>query len=329
MRVEGGGAVQFALSNDGTLVYVPGQALGASATMSWVDREGREEPLALPPNNYARPRLSPDGARMVVEFDDDIWVSELARGTLSKLTTDGADDDNALWTPDGEGVVFSSTREGQEALFLKAADGRGDVERLLTIDGGNVLYSTSWSPDGNTMVFSYRSQGGFDIALLSMDGDRPWTPLLDSEAQETHGAVSPDGVWLAYASNETGEEEVYVERFPDPGDRRQISIDGGSAPVWSPDGSELFYQRASPGGLMVVPIENEPAFSPGTPAVVVEAGAYPWGSFFRHYDVAPDARRFLVISRAGVSADETNVGTEIVVVLNWFEELRARVPTGR
>ena len=272
------GAASFSFSRDGTLVYLPGTGVvgGPPRTLVWVDRDGREEPLALDPGGYNWPRVSPDGSRVAVEMfnpeeGNDVWTSDVARGTLSILTPDPAADRNPLWTPDGERVVFRSDREPQ-GLFWKAADGRGAVEPLLTGDDAQpltFLVPYDWSPDGNELIINYVGlDGSRDIGVLSMDGERAWQPLLNSAAIEAEPALSPDGAWIAYSSDETGQAEVYVERFPDLGNRELISTGGGRDPVWSPDGSELFYRDLSRSRMMVVPIDTEPSLTLGTPTVL-------------------------------------------------------------
>ena len=175
------------------------------------------------------------------------------------------------------------------------------------------------------MIFEYVGSGtGRDIGVLSMDGERSWQSLLNSAATEYAPALSPDGTWIAYTSDETGQDEVYVERFSDLGNKEQISTGGGRSPVWSPDGTELFYRNLSGSRMMVVPIVTEPTLTPGTARVVFE------GTYFqaegRRYDLAPDGR-FLMI-KLGVTTDDTPAPTaRITVVLNWFEELERLVPT--
>ena len=239
--------------------------LGARALV-WVDREGREEPLAIPVLAYRTPRVSPDGTRVAVDVlgpeGGDIWIHDLSRGTETILTTDPANDYGPLWTPDGEWVVFTSTREGQVGVFQKRADTPGDAERLTAeSEGTAVIQSTSWSADGQTLLFweiSGTGAASIDIGLLSLEGDRAKELLLGTEEfNEAVPAISPDGDWIAYDSNETGELEVYVQRFPGLGGKVTISTDGGSQPLWSPDGRELFYR--GPRGMMVVPVlETEP-----------------------------------------------------------------------
>ncbi len=332
---KGSGAADFSLSRDGTLVYLPGTGVagrGPQRTLVWVDREGREEPLALEPGAYFNPRVSPDGTRVAVVMGGpdvtDVWTSDVARGTRSILTPDPADDRAPLWSPEGDRVVFRSDREPQ-GLFLKAADGRGAVEPLLAgeaVQQLSFLFPYDWSFDGTALVFSYTAPETNDnIGILSMDGERAWQPLLSSAANEDTPALSPDGAWIAYTSDETGQGEVYVERFPDLGDKEQISTGGGRDPVWSHDGSELFYRDLSGSRMMVVAIGTEPTLTLGAPAVAFE-GPYYLSPFNRQHDLAPDGR-FLMIKPSGAATDDgASAGHQIVVVENWFEELRRLVP---
>ena len=324
------GGANFDVSETGSLVYLGGSAgAGAARSLVWVDREGREEPLATPVLPYGTPSVSPDGTRVAVDVlgpeDQNIWIHDLSRGTETILTTDPAEDDSPLWTPDGEWVVFASDREGQEGLFQKRADTPGDAERLMTgSEGRAFIQPMSWSADGQTLLF--RESGGGtpgDIGLLSMEGDQAKELLLDTEFSEAAPAVSPDGGWIAYDSNETGEREVYVQRFPGLGSKVTISTDGGGQPLWSPDGRELFYR--GPRGMMVVPVETEATFGAGDPSVLFETQYYFFGSR-RTYDLAPDGQRFLMLKEGAATDDSAAPAVQIHVVLNWFEELLERVP---
>ncbi len=243
--------VQFQVAQDGTLVYLTGGTRSLAPTLVFVGREGREEPLpGISEGSYRSVRVSPDGTRLALEeFESpsDLWTYDVLRGTLSRLTTDPADDINPLWTLDGERVVFGSDREGPWGLFWVNADGTGDVERLMTDDEVEAfLEPHSWSPDGTILLFSGLYPGGGsrgrspDIGLLSMTEDRASEFLIQTEFVEVHPAVSPDGGWMDYTSLRSGGPEVYVERFLDLGERRLISTDGGRLPLWSPDGRELF-----------------------------------------------------------------------------------------
>ncbi len=322
IQVSRFGVAPYSFSDDGLLVYLPGGDVRATrSSLVWVDREGNEEPLSAEPRAYGHPRLSPDGSRLAVTVDDsgntDIWIYDLGRQTPTRLTFDAAGDQVSIWTPDGQRVVFLSQREGANNLFWKAADGTGQVERLRT--SPNFQLPSWFSPDGKSLVF-YERKGSFDIGVLSMEGERTSKPLLQTEFDETRPAISPDGRWIAYMSNETGRREIYVRPFPSVEDGSwQISSDGGVSPVWAPNGRELFYRNGE--AMMVVKIETEPSFRHGRPQVLF-SGSYAFAA--RNYDIHPDGQRFLMIKEAEQTGE---TGTELIVVENWFQELKRLVPT--
>jgi Tol biopolymer transport system component len=263
----------------------------------------------------------------------DVWVSELARGTLANLTTDPANDTLPLWTLDGERVAFASDRgDRQEGIFSRLADGTGPVESLLTVGTGRLLTPWDWSSDDQKMLFSYvegdDSAVSLDIGVLQLEGSNDWEPLLQTTAREAAPSISPNGDWLAYVSDQTGRFEVYVERFPELGERRQISTSGGISPKWSPAGEELFYRRTSnDGSMMSVTVDFEPVFTPGIPEVLFEGNYVRGGTTGRrHYDVSPDGERFLMIRLTGAIESVEGSAAPITVVLDWFEELKDRVP---
>ena len=292
------------------------------------DRQGNPTLLDLQEARYQSPRLSPDGTRLAVAIADnntDVWVSELAVGTLRRLTTDPAQDNEPLWTPDGERVVFASQREGSWGLFSMAWDGTGDVERLMIIDGAAALRPYGWSPDGALLVESVTSASDYDIGILPLDGDGTWEPLLDTEDAERAPSISPDGQWIAYASDRTGTLEIYVERFPELSGEQLISRGGGDYPVWSQDGGELFYwNRAT--GLIVVPVESGANLRVGAAETLFDVGPYYDLGFSRPWDVSPDGRQLLMIGRPTASTTDPDEHLGLVLVQNWFEELKERVP---
>jgi serine/threonine-protein kinase len=324
------GGANFSLAANGSLVYIVGRGVaGPQRTLVWVDRDGREEPLRLPPANYNWAQVSPDGSRVAVSLTDlegqqDVWSSELARGTLTRVTTEPGLDNDPVWTPDGERVVFPSRRNSDDklAFYAKAADGTGPVELLLTSETtGFTFRPYDWSSDGKVLLFDYgTADAGGNIGMLSMEGGRPWKPLLQTPANEISPALSPDGAWLAYTSNQTGRPEVYMERFPNLGDRRQLSTDGGSAPLWSPNGRELFYRRGD--AMMVVGIDPR-TLSVGSPEALFEGPYEGDAAGSRRYDMSPDGRRFLMIKQP----PETAEPPDIIVVENWDQELKRLVPT--
>ncbi len=319
------GTANFGVAGNGSLVYLSDAGGGGiERTLVWVDRHGREEPLGLPPQQYGPPRVSPDGARVAVsvggEENLDLWVWNVARGGLSRITTDpAADGPGPVWTPDSEKVVFQSDRNGALGLYWRAADGTGDVERLMTMEAVNIIAPTSLSPDGAYLLFhTLSADTNWDIGMVSMQGERRPTMLIQSEATEYGGEISPDGAWIAYTSSEAGLEDVYVRRFPDLNERHRVSTDGGRNPVWSPDGREIVFRRFLSGGqMMAVAVTTEPTFTVGTPEVLFEEPYYQSGG--RNYDLAPDGRLLMI--------KEHSATGDIHLVLNWFDELQRLVPT--
>ena len=308
------------MADDGTLVYRQGGRPGPR--LAWVDREGREEPLPL---EGWEPRVSPDGRSVAVTMygsNSDVWISELASETSgSRITNDPRIDHRPLWTPTGERVVFQSGRDGSPAVYQRNADGTGPVDKLLRWEGPGQPGPRAWSPDGR-LLFTYGASGAEDIGLLTIEGDERWEPLLQTESGESAPTISPDGDWIAYVSDETGQSEIYVQRFPNLGEKRPISTAGGDQPLWSHDGRELFYVE---GGkrMMSVSIDRGPPFTSGRPDVLFD-GPYMFGDptagSSRLYDVHPDGR-FLMVQNLAEDAR-----TQVTVVLNWFEELKERVP---
>ncbi len=324
------GAVQFSLSASGSLLYAVGDAQGfLSRTLVWVDRQGREEPLAAPPRAYTYPRLSPDGTRVALDVRDqeqDIWVWDLARETLTRLTVDPGEDRYPVWTPDSTRVVFGSTADGQPNLYWQAADGTGTVERLT--ESANIQWGYSFSPDGESLVFrESRPDTRVDLRVLSLTGDRGTETLVATEFQELNAELSPDGRWMAYQSDQSGRGEVYVRPFPNVDDGQWlISTGGGTNPLWAPDGRELFYLGGA--ALMTVPVQTESSFAFATPEVLFETDDLVTSGIGRPYDVSPDGQRFLMIKEGGGEggAEDASAPPQMILVQNWHEELRRLVP---
>jgi dipeptidyl aminopeptidase/acylaminoacyl peptidase len=323
------GAGQFSVSESGSLLYLPGGIFpDPQRSIVWVDRSGAAQPLALPDKAFSSPRLSPDGRQVVVwtQGDRTVWVHDLARGGLTRLTTEGRNA-RAIWTPDGTRVTYGSSSGGVETLFWTPADGSGPAERLTS--GDNMQFGASWSPDGQTLAFTESPPAGADIWVLPLAGDRRPRPILQTRFNESYPEFSPDGRWLAYASDESGRNEVYVQPYPGPGPRKQVSTDGGTAPAWARDARELFFTNTTTVGgqptntrMMVVSMTLAPTLTVGAPRMLFE-GSYGATGAIRSYDVTPDGRRFLMVQqkdRPTVSA------SAMVLVQNWFAELNARVP---
>ena len=255
----------------------------------------------------------------------DIWILEIERDMLMRLTFDDAVDVDPVWRPDGEWIAFASDREGSvRSLFRRRADGTGQVERLTTSERSQV--PMAFSPDGSLLVFQEEGETtAADIMVLHMDDDECETEALwATPFEEFHPSVSPDGKWLAYTSNESGRYEVYVQPFPGGGRRVKISAELGFLPKWSPDGSDVFYRSGSGTKLMVVPVSvAEDTFQAKTPRVLFELKR---GGYAFWYDVAPDGQRFVFGGQPGEDDEQFRQPT---IVVNWFEELRAKVPVGR
>ena len=240
------GAAEVAIAANGSLVYVPGSAgSGGQQTIVSVDRQGRVSPLpGLPPDSYRDIRISRDGARLAVATLGDVWTYDFVRQTRSQLTTDPAPDTRPLWTPDGQRIVFTSRRAGYPELFWRAADGTGRDERLLARAQNLIdLRANDWSADGGQLLFSELppSQRGAIGQIAIGRASDPSLLLTGEDFSYSYAAVSPNGRWMAYVSTMSTRPEVYVERYPELGDRQQISTGGGTRPLWSRDGLELFF----------------------------------------------------------------------------------------
>ncbi len=271
VRTSTFGAVQYGLSASGTLVYVAGGLQGSLSRLVWVNREGMEQPIAAPAHDYSYPRLSPDARRIAISVaPNDIWLYDMARDTLSRATFGGTFNTGPLWSPDGKRFAFQSNRAGPSNVFWQTADGSGTAERVTTNQSINV--PSSFSPDGQTMAFAKFQPGttGFDIWTVGL-GDRKERRFLETQYNETAARFSPDGYWLAYASDESGRWEVYVQPYPGPGGKWQVSTEGGTEPVWNPAGRELFYRAGN--RMMAVPVTFQPGFSAAKPVVLFEG---PW-----------------------------------------------------
>ena len=218
----------------------------------------------------------------------------------------------------GRRLAFSGQREGSENVYWQAADGTGAAERLTK--GAKVELPSSFLPDGKRLLFHTPDARPYDIGIVNLDGEHRTELLLHMPFDEVNAAVSPDGRWLAYESNESGRAEVYVRPFPDiNGGRWQISVSGGTRPVWARNGRELFY-LVPPGRVMAVPVQLVSSFAASNPQMVLD-GPYIAPNSGPTYDVSPDGKRFLMI-KAAQPAGAASTPPQLVVVLNWFEELK-------
>jgi serine/threonine-protein kinase len=317
------GAAQYNLSLSGTLVYVPGTVQARQRRLVWVSRNGTEQPLAAPAHAYDSPRISPDARQLAVSSEGQIWLYDLSRQTLTRFTFEGKLNNRAVWTPDGKRIAFYSDKEGPLNIFWQQADGSGGLERLTTSENTNV--PMSFSPDGQVMSFQEAdpTTAKTHVWVLRL-GDRKAQSFSRIQFNEAAPRFSPDGRWLAYISDESGRYEVYVQPYPGPGGKWQISTDGGAEPVWNRNGRELFYRSSNK--MMAVDIAAQPNFTAGNPRMLFQGEYVLATAPVPNYDVSPDGQRFLMVK----SNESAQVApTQINVVLNWFEELKQKVPAGK
>jgi serine/threonine-protein kinase len=310
---------QFRLSHQGSLVYVPTVNLTPERVLVWVDRKGEEDPIRTFDERFIGPRISPDGNRVALWMleRNQIWIYEMARGIVTPLTLEGQNG-WPIWSTDGGRVAFNRFGSG---IFSIPVDGSAAAEQLSQSEIPQVPYY--WSPDGQALIFQQgRGSGVGSVWVLPLEGDRePW-PFADAAHTEIHPTLSPDGRWLAYASNESGRMQVTVKAFPGPGPRFQISTEGGWEPVWAPNGREIFYRNNESNQMMVVAIVTEPELDVSEPQILFEGpyrGGVPYG---RNYDLTPDGRRFLMVK----DGEPPPPSEQINVVFNWLEELKRLAP---
>ena len=316
LGVDSVGLASFSVSRNGVLTYRAGDARGRR--LLWMDRSGKETPAIDVIGDYRDTAFSPDGKRLVFDASrtgnsGDLWMRDLVRGVTSRFTFDTAAALDPLWSPDGRQIAFTSRLKGPGDLFVKDASGTREAEPLLL--SPDAKYGSDWSRDGSVLLFTSQSKDtGWDIWALPLTGDRKPFPVVKTKFDELFATFSPDGHYVAYQSVESGRNEIYVQEFPEPRNKWQISTQGGTQVFWRADGRELFYRAAS--RLMAVPIEAGPAFTAGAPQELFQA---PFADpvMRGHYRPAPDGQRFLVVASLGRDAVQP-----AAVVLNWTAALR-------
>ena len=318
-------AGQYSVSNSGWLAYVPGGIIpDRENSLVRVDHKGNVQPVAEFKAPFAFPSFSRDGQRIAYQTAGKelcVWVYNPNRGTASRLTGEGWVE-ALVWTPDGKHLVLGWCASGPQNLYWQPADGSSPMERLTTSE--NWQYPGSFTPDGSTLAFvEDHPETSEDILLLDMKSRRV-TPFLNSKAREGWPEFSPDGHWMAYASNESGRYEVWVRPFPGPGGKWQISKEGGAQPVWSKDGKQLFYRQADE--AWVSDVRTEGGFSAGKPRLLFEKGGFFGGSPIRGWDLWPDGQGFLMIK---LDERKPTPVTEIILIQNWFDEPKRLVPAGK
>ena len=327
-----GTSMNYAVSESGTLAYIPESASGwTKSTLVWVDRSGAENPIsAAPPRPYAYPRISPDGKRVALDVRDqdiDIWIWDFARELPIRFTSNVAPDYYPVWTPDGKFIAFESTRAGGVGRIYKKASNNptGAVEPLTeNINVSTAINGYFFTPDNEYLVFreQHSVEKGDNIGMISLKDNSDVKWLLETEDNERNAELHPDGEWIAYQSDRSGNYEIYVRPFPNVDDSEfQISNAGGECPLWSRNGDELFYiEPGNPAHMVTVSIVFDPKFNFGTPERLFD-WQYMYNAQYqgRMYDVSRDAKHFLMIKQGQFSP-------QIIIVTNWFEELKEKVP---
>jgi serine/threonine-protein kinase len=319
VAVSGVAASAFDLSYTGSLVYASGYLRGSGREQFKIVRLGRDgktlDVLAGPKTLGRGFSLSSAGTQLaVVTWDRSLWIHDLQRNTRLKLPTgDARQPHYPLWAPDGERIVFSTGMGGYN-LYIQYADGRRVPELLLDRTGEQ--YAACWTPDGRQILFVENSmQHG--LYLLPMDGGEPRNVIPPAGRYVRDGQISPDGHWLAYASDESGRFEVYLQTFPELSRKIPVSTDGGVEPIWSRDGSEIFFLDGSRSRMMAVSVQTEPELALGSPKMLFEV------DYMRYLRLDSDGKGFLVMMRE----PNSGIQTQLHVVLNWFEELKRLAPT--
>jgi eukaryotic-like serine/threonine-protein kinase len=318
------------VSDNGVLIYRSERA--AASRIVWRDRADRQSVFVDSAAEYFEPTLSPDETRIAVDVFDprpsprfgfnvarvtsDIWILDTASGAASRFTFDPAADFDPVWSPSGDRLAFSSNRRGALDLYVKRASGTGDDELLF--GSPEAKHAQAWSPDGRFLVYvTHDPKTREDLWLLPMVGDRIPAPLLRTEFNEEQASISPDGRWFAYTSDESGRDEVYVQAFPSPSGKWQISTGGGGDARWSADGNELFY-IAWDRRLMAVPVKRGATFEAGPTRPLFDTGMQPyWGAGRNHYDVSRDGKRFLITN----PVDDDRF-LPFTVIVNWMAGLK-------
>jgi WD40 repeat protein len=312
------GLASFSVSRNGVLVFRAGELTGTR--LVWLDRSGKETPVLDAPADYRDTSLSPDGSRLTYDVSDnggtrgDVWIRDLVRGVSSRFTFDAAADINPVWSPDGRRIVYTSRAKGAGDLVIKDASGTREAEPLLL--SAEEKYVSDWSRDGRYILFTSRGQNerGWDTLALPMDGDKKPFAIGDTKFNEMWATLSPDGKYVAYQSNESGRQEIYVHEFPEARNKWQVSTEGGTQAFWRGDGRELFYRAGT--GLMAVPVAAGSAFTVGTPVRLFET-RFAAVTTRGHYRPTPDGQRFLVLSPLARETEQP-----AAVVLNWPATLK-------
>jgi Tol biopolymer transport system component len=309
------GDAYMAFSSTGAFAFAPlGPFSFENVNLSWIDRHGNMKPVLDSARGFFGASISPDGQKIVTTIqaaNDDIWIYHVVRGQLTRLTFGGGNHSFPIWSLDGKYVTYIAEKGTTSDIFRKAWDGSGAEERLT--NGLSVTALTSFTPDGKVAFV----QNG-DIWLLPLDGDRKPILLLHSAASEANAQFSPNGRWMAYNSNESGKDEVYVVPHPKHDGKWQVSTGGGVYPLWTRDGKELFYVNGS--SIMVVQITGISTFDFSAPRKLLDLPPDATVA-----DIAPNGQQFVV----DVVRSRQVTQSKLTVVLEWFDELKTKASGAR
>jgi eukaryotic-like serine/threonine-protein kinase len=323
------GAANVAVAANGSLVYVPGSAQIPKSVVS-VDREGNVSPLPnIPSDNYRYVRVSPDGARLALGNQNDVWIYDVVRVRMTRLTDHLALDMSPLWTRDSQRIIFTSDRAGYRELFVRSANGTGPETRVLTRANDLVdLMANGWSADGAQLLFSEVSSRAKVVGTIGQMAFEPPSDvrlLVNTGNNNGRAAVSPSGRLIAYESDLSGQPEIYVDRYPELGNRQTISSGGGRLPVWSRNGGELFFSTPDARQMLAVPVQSATTFGEGRPKELFKFAMLSNSGANRPYDITKDGRFFII--RRDPAQDGDGAPSNLILVQNWTEELKRLVPT--
>jgi Tol biopolymer transport system component/predicted Ser/Thr protein kinase len=312
------GITNYVFAENGTLAYLPGAIEGESRRLVKIDMKGVITVLDSTARPYVEPKLSPDNKKIAVVIregqDYDIWVYDIARKTLSKLTFGGLNR-TPLWSPDGKTIAYSKrTKDGKPRIFTKPYDGSGDEKEIFSAEYR--LYLNFWSRDGKFLMVDYMAQNAqSDLLVLPLSGDKkPWL-YLDSKRDEYESSISPDGKWVSYLSDESGSYQIYVRSFPNKEGKWQISTDVAEEPRWSPDGKMLYYRKNSQ--IMAVPVSTATTFSAGVPTLLFNGFPAMNVDSGISYDITADGKYFITTQPVRGTSYKN-----IAVILHWIDEIK-------